>query len=213
MLVLVNIVSNISLLICAAQLFLFLPKTLSSLNTFFISLKYRKNIPIYLCKSFRTTQKDSCKVVSSGHRRRAVPPRLLLQTCVSCCGGSGINRKYRRPTAAKWSQLAVKRRKERRAAPATAGLGRRHTIAADNGHCAAPGAAAAGTTIDHGTTAGGASCGRYCSVAQDSAGIRRRRRQSIGAFVRNGAGRKSESNPPPLWARSSERHSTTIDTS
>ena len=36
----VNIVSNISLLICAVQLFLFLPKTLSSLNTSFISLKF-----------------------------------------------------------------------------------------------------------------------------------------------------------------------------
>ena len=39
-LVLVNIVSNISLLICAMQLFLFLPKTLSSLHTSFISLKF-----------------------------------------------------------------------------------------------------------------------------------------------------------------------------
>ena len=40
MLILVNIVSNISLLICEVQLFLFLPKTLSSLNTSFISLKF-----------------------------------------------------------------------------------------------------------------------------------------------------------------------------
>ena len=39
-LVLVNIVSNISVLICAVQLFLSLPKTLSSLNTSFISLKF-----------------------------------------------------------------------------------------------------------------------------------------------------------------------------
>ena len=54
---LVNIVSNISLSICEVQLFFFLPKTLSSLNTSFISLKYRKNIPIYVCKSFHTTQK------------------------------------------------------------------------------------------------------------------------------------------------------------
>ena len=36
----VNIVSNISLLICAMQLFLSLSKTLSSLNTSFISLKF-----------------------------------------------------------------------------------------------------------------------------------------------------------------------------
>ena len=36
----VNIVSNISLLICEVQLFLFLPKTLSSLNTSFMSLKF-----------------------------------------------------------------------------------------------------------------------------------------------------------------------------
>ena len=39
-LVLVNIVSNISLLICEVQIFLFLPKTLSPLNTSFISLKF-----------------------------------------------------------------------------------------------------------------------------------------------------------------------------
>ena len=39
-LVLVIIVSNVSLLICEVQLFLFLPKTLSSLNTSFISLKF-----------------------------------------------------------------------------------------------------------------------------------------------------------------------------
>ena len=39
-LVLVNIVSNVSFLICEVQLFLFLPKTLSCLNTSFISLKF-----------------------------------------------------------------------------------------------------------------------------------------------------------------------------
>ena len=53
-LVLVNIVSNIFLLICEVQLFLFLPKTLNSLNTSFISLKY-------LCKIlFHTSEAIVC---------------------------------------------------------------------------------------------------------------------------------------------------------
>ena len=66
MLVFVNIVSNISLLICAVQLFLFLPKTLSSLNTSFIFLQFLQrdwiSFATNLYKSL-LSQKDtnSCK--------------------------------------------------------------------------------------------------------------------------------------------------------
>ena len=64
--VLVNIVSNISLLICVVQLFLFLPKTLSSLNTSFISLKFMQSdwisFATNLFKYLRPQKIFDCKI-------------------------------------------------------------------------------------------------------------------------------------------------------